>query len=163
MFYKKGLCSSYFILACSIVISGWLAFWLYTDTDLTKYIDFSSDSRKLLLYKRYEDNLKLRSETIASIIDDDIDIIWLRFITNEDDGYAKLQLYLRLLAGNPDYEVIYRDIALTMDSATEEFKIKEKPGYLKELMAVKGVHHILLERYGLLDTRVISKEEKAEL
>ena len=152
MVHKDGLCVSYFILTCAIIISSGFAFWLYKDTELIKYTDLVRDSRKLLFYKQYEDADKLRKETMAEVFDDKVDIIWLPLIKNEKDGYVKFQMYLRLLESNPDYEIIYRDIAALMDLASEEYQTKDKPHYLKALMAIEGVHHVLLERYDLLVT-----------
>ena len=152
MVHKDGLCVSYFILACAIAISSGFAFWLYNDTDLIKYTDLVRDSRKLLFYQQYEDAEKLRKETMAEVFDDEVDIIWLPLVKNETDGYVKFQMYLRLLESNPDYEIIYRDIAALMDFASEEYQTKDKPRYLKALMAIEGIHHVLLERYNLLVT-----------
>ena len=152
MVHKDGLCVSYFILACAIVISSGFAFWLYKDTDLIKFTDLVRDSRKLLFYQQYEDAEKLRKETMAEVFDDEVDIIWLPLVKNEKDGYVKFQMYLRLLESNPDYEIIYRDIAALMDLVSEEYQTMDKPRYLKTLMAIEGVHHVLLERYDLLVT-----------
>jgi len=152
MVHKDGLCVSYFILACAIVISSGFAFWLYKDTDLIKFTDLIRDSRKLLFYQQYEDAEKLRKETMVEAFDDEVDIIWLPLVKNEKDGYVKFQMYLRLLESNPDYEIIYRDIAALMDLVSEEYQTMDKPRYLKTLMAIEGVHHVLLERYDLLVT-----------
>ncbi len=152
MVHKDGLCVSYFILACAIVISSGFAFWLYKDTDLIKFTDLVRDSRKLLFYQQYEDAEKLRKETMVEVFDDEVDIIWLPLVKNEKDGYVKFQMYLRLLESNPDYEIIYRDIAALMDLVSEEYQTMDKPRYLKTLMAIEGVHHVLLERYDLLVT-----------
>ena len=152
MFHKDGLCVSYLILACSIVICSGFAYWLYMESDIEKIRDYRFGYNRLILFERLDDAKKFRSETMASIFDDEIDEIWLPFVQEEPDGYAKLQLYSRLLAGNPDYESIYKDIADTMDSATEEFSIEERTRYLTALKEIKGVHNVLLEKYGLLIT-----------
>ena len=83
MFHKDELCMNYFILACAIVISSGLAFWLYKDTDLIRIIELTRESGKLLLYEQYEDELKLRREAMAEIIDDEIDIICKKLDQNE--------------------------------------------------------------------------------
>ena len=150
MVHKDGLCISYFILACSIFVCSGFAYWLYMDSDIEKLSDYHFGYNRLILYERLDDAKKFRSETLASIFDDEIDIVWLPVIYSEIDGYAKLQLYSRLLAGNPDREAIYRDIADIMDAATEDFSIKERTRYLTRLKATKGVHNVLLEKYGLL-------------
>jgi len=147
---KDGLCVAHLILACSILICCGFAYWLYLDSDVEKIRDYNYGYDRVLLYERFEDAKKFRSESLASIFDDEIDIIWWHAIYNEDDGYVKLQLYTRLLAGNPDYEAIYKEIADIMDAATEEFSTKERTRYLIALNEIKGVHNVLLERYGLL-------------
>ena len=152
MLNKDGLCVSYLILACSIFICSGFAYWLYLDSDIMKLRDYRFKHDTLLLYERFDDDKKLRSETLVSIFDDEIDEIWWNFIYSADDGYVKLRLYSRLLAGNPDREVIYKEIAALMDSATEEFSIKERARYLTTLKEIKGVHNVLLEKYGLLIT-----------
>ena len=150
MFHKDGLCVSYLILACSIVICSGFAYWLYMESDIEKIRDYRFGYNRLILFERLDDAKKFRSETMASIFDDEIDKIWWNVIYNVDDGYVKLQLYSRLLAGNPDYEAIYKEIADLMDAATEEFSIKERTRYLTALKEINGIHHVLLERYGLL-------------
>ena len=152
MFHKDGLCLSYLILACSIFISAGFAYWLYMESDIEKIRDYRFGYNRLILFERLDDAKKFRSETMASIFDDEIDKIWWNVIYKVDDGYVKLQLYSRLLAGNPDYEAIYKEIADLMDAATEEFSIKERTRYLTALKEIKGVHNVLLEKYGLLVT-----------
>jgi len=152
MVHKDGLCISYLILACSIFVCSGFAYWLYMDSDIEKLRDYRFGYNRLILYERLDDAKKFRSETLASIFDDEIDIVWLPVIYSEIDGYAKLQLYSRLLAGNPDREAIYKEIAAVIDTATEEFSIKERTRYLTALKEIKGVHNVLLEKYGLLIT-----------
>lgn len=156
MFGKEGLCVSYIILACSILICSWFAFWLYTDSDIEKLRDYHAGYNMLLLYERFEDAKKFHSEMLASIYDDRIDEIWWDLIDGAENGYAKLQLYSRLLAGNPDREKIYKDIATILGVATEEFSTKEKTKYLASLKEIRGVHIDWLEKYEL----VLSVDDK---
>ncbi len=102
------------------------------------------------MYERFDDAKELRSETLASIFADKIGREWLSVIQEEPDGYVKLRLYSRLLAGNPDREATYKEIAEVMDAATEEFPIAEKNNYLESLKIIAGIRHELLEKYGLL-------------
>lgn len=150
--HKDGLCVSYLILACSIVICSGFAYWLYMESDIEKIRDYRFGYNRLILFERLDDAKKFRSETMASIFDDEIDKIWWNVIYNVDDGYVKLQLYSRLLAGNPDHEAIYKEIADIMYAATEKFSIKERTRYLIALNEIKGVHDVLLGKYGLLIT-----------
>lgn len=148
--HKDGLCISYLILICSIFICSGFAYWLYLDSDIVKLRNYQFKHNTLLLYERFDDDKKFRSETLVSIFDDEIDEIWWNVIYSANDGYVKLRLYSRLLAGNTDREAIYKEIADTMDSANEEFSIKERTRYLIALKEIKGVHDDLLEKYGLL-------------
>jgi hypothetical protein len=150
MVHKDGLCISYLILACSIFVCSGFAYWLYMDSDIEKLSDYHFGYNRLILFEQLDDAKKFRSESLASIFDDEIDRIWWDVIYSVDDGYVKIRLYSRLLAGNPDYESIYKDIADTMDSATEEFSIEERTRYLTALKEINGIHHVLLEKYGLL-------------
>ena len=150
---KEGLCVSYIILACSIFICSGFAFWLYTDSDIEKLRDYRAGYDMLLLYERFEDAKKFHSEMLASIYDDEI---WWNLIYDEDNGYAKLQLYSRLLADNPDLEKIYKDIAAILGVAPEEFSTKEKTKYLASLKEIRGVHIDWLEKYEL----VLSVDDK---
>ena len=90
MLNKDGLCVSYLILACSIFICSGFAYWLYLDSDIVKLRDYRFKHQTLLLYERFDDAKKLRSETLVSIFDDEIDEIWWNFIYSADDGYVKL-------------------------------------------------------------------------
>jgi len=119
MVNKDGLCVSYLILACSIVFSAGIAYWLYKDSDIEKFRDYRFGHNRLLVYERFDDANKLRTGTLASIFDDEIDKIWWPVIYREDNGYAKLNLYSSLLAGNPDHEEIYEEIADILDAAPE--------------------------------------------
>ncbi|MCZ6804961.1 MAG: hypothetical protein O7D86_13820 [Proteobacteria bacterium] len=147
---KDGLDVSYLMLACCIFICSGFAYWLYTDSNIQKLRDYRFGYNRLIVFERLDDANKFRSETIASIFDDEIDLMWLPVIRSELDGYEKLQFYSRLLAGNPDHEIIYRDIADIMDAATEEYSIKDRTRYLTALKEITGVHDVLLEKYGLL-------------
>jgi len=152
MVNKDGLCVSYLILACSIFFSAGFAYWLCKDSDIEKIRDYRLEHNRLLVFQRFDDANKLRTETLVSIFDDEIHIIWWPVIYREVNGYAKLNLYSRLLAGNPDHEAIYEEIADILDAAPEELSIKKRTDYLTALMAIKGVDNELLEKYGLLIT-----------
>ena len=147
---KDGLCVGYIILACSIIVCSGFAFWLYRDTDMEKHIKYLDDYRRLQLYERYENVSNLRSETLAELVDDELNQIWLPLIQKEPDGYWKLKLYARLLAGNPDREESYKEIAAIINSVPEVFHSNMRTRYLNALKEITGVHDELLERHGLL-------------
>lgn len=152
MMVKKELCVSYFILTCSIALCSGFAYWLSMDSDIEKARDYSEEYHKLLLHQQYDEAKEFRSETLISIFNEKIDNLWWHVIYGTDDGYAKLQLYARFLAGNPRHEEVYKEIARLLEIAQEEFSVEEKTKYLMRLNAIPDVHAILLERYNLLDT-----------
>jgi len=151
MLHKDGLCLSYLLLACSIVISAGFAYWLYNDTDMEKFLHFTSETKRLTFNEQYEEDLKLRSEVLNDIYSDEIDIIWLPFVQDLPEGYTKFEMYLGLLAGDPEREETYAEIAAVIDSFSEEFPTEDKIRYLAALKAIKGVDNDLLEKYDLLN------------
>lgn len=152
MLHKDGLCLSYLLLACSIVISAGFVYWLYNDTDMEKFLHFTSETKRLTFNEQYEEVLKLRSEVLNDIYSDEIDIIWLPFVQDLPEGYTKFEMYLGLLGGDPEREASYAEIAAVIDSFSEEFPTEDKIRYLTALKAIKGVDNDLLEKYDLLNT-----------
>jgi len=149
--HEDGLCLSHLFLACSIVVSAGFAYWLYKDTDIEKFLYFTSETKRLTFYEQYEEDLKLRNEILNDIYDDEIDIIWLPFVQDLPDGYTKFEMYLGLLGGDPEREETYAEIAAVIDSFSEKFHTGDKIRYLTALMAIKGVDNELLEKYDLLN------------
>jgi len=148
---KDGLCLSHLFLACSIVVSAGFAYWLYEDTDIEKFLYFTSETQRLTFNEQYEEDLKLRYEVLNDIYDDEIDIIWLPFVQDLPEGYTKFEMYLGLLGGDPEREETYAEIAAVIDSYSEEFPTEDKIRYLSALKAIKGVDNELLEKYDLLN------------
>jgi len=148
---KDGLCLSHIFLACSIVVSAGFAYWLYEDTDIEKFLYFTSETKRLTFNEQYEEDLKLRYEVLNDIYDDEIDIIWLPFVQDLPEGYTKFEMYLGLLGGDPEREETYAEIAAVIDSYSEEFPTEDKIRYLSALKAIKGVDNELLEKYDLLN------------
>ena len=153
MLHKDGLCLSYLLLACSIVISAGFAYWLYNDTDIEKFLHFTSETKILTFNEQYEEDLKLRSEVLNDIYSDEIDIIWLPFVQDLPEGYTKFEMYLGLLGGDPEREETYAEIAAVIDSFSEEFPAEDKIRYLAALKAIKGIDNELLEKYDLLNAK----------
>jgi len=151
MLHKDALCLGYLLLACSIVISAGFAYWLYKDTDMEKFLHFTSESRRLTFYEEYEEDLQLRNEILNDIYDDEIDIIWLPFVQDLPEGYTKFEMYLGLLGGDPEREETYAEIAAVLDSFSEEFPAEDKIRYLSALKSIKGVDNKLLDKYDLLN------------
>ncbi len=149
--HEDGLCLSHLFLACSIVVSAGFAYWLYEDTDIEKFLYFTSETQRLTFNEQYEEDLKLRYEVLNDIYDDEIDIIWLPFVQDLPEGYTKFEMYLGLLGGDPEREETYAEIAAVIDSYSEEFPTEDKIRYLSALKAIKGVDNKLLEKYDLLN------------
>jgi len=150
-FHKDGLCLSHLFLAFSIVVCSGFAYWLYEDTDMEKFLYFTSETKKLTFYEQYEEDLQLRNEILNDIYDDEIDIIWLPFVQDLPEGYTKFEMYLGLLGGDPEREETYAEIAAVIDSYSEEFPTEDKIRYLSALKAIKGVDNKLLDKYDLLN------------
>ena len=149
--HEDSLCLSHLFLACSIVVSAGFAYWLYEDTDIEKFLYFTSETQRLTFNEQYEEDLKLRYEVLNDIYDDEIDIIWLPFVQDLPEGYTKFEMYLGLLGGDPEREETYAEIAAVIDSYSEEFPTEDKIRYLSALKAIKGVDNELLEKYDLLN------------
>jgi len=146
---EDGLYMSYLLLIFSILFSSGLALWLYQDTDVEKYVDYRSEYRRLHLYEQFEDASKYRSETLADFTSDELDEIWLSTVQEEQNINLKLQLYLKLLKANPEREASYKEIAVLINSLTDNNKINVKQQYLKKLNGIPGAKNNLLEKYGL--------------
>jgi len=148
---KDGLCLSHLLLAFSIVVCSGFAYWLYEVTDIEKFLHFTSETKRLTFNEQYEEDLQLRYEVLNDIYSDEIDIIWLPFVQDLPEGYTKFEMYLGLLGGDPEREETYAEIAVVIDSFSEEFPTEDKIRYLSALKAIKGVDNELLEKYDLLN------------
>ncbi len=147
---KDSLCVSYLVLAIAIFICTGFALWLYQDTDMEKYIDYTREYRRLHLYDRFEDASKYNSDVLAGLTGDELDEIWLSTVQGERDPNLKLESYLRLLKGNPEREASYKEIADLINSLIDKDQINEREQYIKRLKAIPNIQKNLLEKYGLL-------------
>jgi hypothetical protein len=150
MFNFKGHCISYLILACSLIMFTGFSLWLYKDTEVDKYIAYYHAYQNLVLTNQSEEVEKLRVKTLAEITDDKIDNVWLPLVEMEKDELIKLKLYLRILAGNPEDESTYAQIAFLINNIfPEKEENQERLQFLKSLQKIEGVNHNLLEKYQL--------------
>jgi hypothetical protein len=147
---ENGICLSYLLLGCSIFICSGFAYWLYIESDIEKIRNYRFESNRLIDHDQLDEYKKFHTETLESIFDDEIDQIWWYVIREAENGFVKLQLYSRLLAGNPDREDIYKEIAALLDIAPEEFSNEDRTKYLNSLKEIKGIRNVLLEKYSLL-------------
>jgi len=142
----------YAVFICTIFICIGFVNWITSDSDLDKLSKFYLEYNRLHIYERYEeaDNLRFKVLTENSQ-QGQLDEIWLPVVMELENGYWKLEWYLRILAGNPDREASYAEIVKILDSAPKGDQIK-KNRYLKSLKEIVGIHHDLLQKYGLLIT-----------
>jgi len=150
-FHKDGLCLSHLFLAFSIVVSSGFAYWLYKDTDMEKFLNFTKQSWRLIFHEQYEEELVLRSKVLNDIYSDEIDPIWIPFVQDLPNGYSKLEMYIGLLAGDVEREASYAEIAAAIDSFPEGLHIENKYSYLKTLEEIIDVRHDFLKKYNLLN------------
>lgn len=143
---------NYFIFICTIIICIGFISWITSKSDLDKLSEFYQEYNRLYIYERYEeaDNLRFKVLTENSQ-QGQLDEIWLPVVMELENGYWKLEWYLRILAGHPDREASYAEIVEILDSAPKGDQIK-KNRYLKSLKEIAGIHHDLLQKYGLLIT-----------
>ena len=151
MFNYKGHYVSYLILVCSVLIFFVFGLWLYKDTEVDKYIAYFHAYEKLLFADQREAMEKLRIKTLAEIADEKLDNIWLPLVEIEKDELKKIQLYSRILAGNPKDEFTYSKIAFLVNKLFPEGPQSQKRMYfLKTLQEIEDVNHGLLKKYNLI-------------
>lgn len=158
MFYQDKICIGHLVLVCSIIVSTVFFYWLYSDTDMEIFINHIKKEKRFLLYEQYEDDIKLRAETLERIADDEVHIRWLPFVQDLPFGYAKLEMYQALLQGDLEREETYAEIASILDSSPEEFLVSDKVIYLNALNEVKNIRTDLLEKYDLLNSDEINNK-----
>lgn len=78
-----------------------------------------------------------------------LDPVWLPFIRMRLNGYEQLEYFARVLAGDPDREMTYAEIADLIKFAPEAFHREIKRRYLTELAAIPEVREEWLEKYHL--------------
>ncbi len=150
MFKYKGLCIGHLILACTIVICFVFAWWLNAETEVDKYRNYMRSHNKLFFTGQFEAVEKLRVKTLAEMTNDKLDNMWIQLVEAEQDGLPKIQLYIRILAGNPENEFTYVQISSLLKSVfPEESQSQERFHILKRLQGIEGIRYDLLERNNL--------------
>ena len=141
---------SHLILACSIIICSVFALWLNAETEVDKYRNFMRAHNKLFFTGQFEAVEILRAKTLAGMTSDKLDNMWIQLVEAEQDGLPKIQLYIRILAGNPENEFTYVQISSLLNSVfPEESQNKERLQILKRLQGIEGIRYDLLERNNL--------------
>ena len=138
-------------LALSIVITAAFSYWLWSDNE---------DERIRHIAEKYEkfhdkgDKEKAEIFLEASLPGGTgpIDPIWSRLVHTSKNGYNKLHLMMRIVAGNPKREASYKQVATLIELAPQSFQDEVKERYLLDLQAIPGVDYELLEQYDLLAT-----------
>jgi hypothetical protein len=52
MIHKDSLCLGDLMLVCSIIISFLFTYWLYKDTDMEKFLNFTKQSWRLIFHEQ---------------------------------------------------------------------------------------------------------------
>ena len=143
---------NYFIFICTIIICIGFFNWITSDSDIDKLSEFYQEYNRLYIYERYEEADNFRIKTLTdNTKQGQLDEIWLPVVMELENGYQKLDCYLRMLAGNPYREESYAEIVEVLNSVPKGNQIN-KNLYLEALNEIADVNHDLLLKYGLLIT-----------
>ena len=143
---------NYFIFICTIIICIGFFNWITSDSDIDKLSEFYQEYNRLYIYERYEEADNFRIKTLTdNTKQGQLDEIWLPVVMELENGYQKLDCYLRILAGNPYREESYAEIVEVLNSVPKGNQIN-KNLYLEALNEIADVNHDLLLKYGLLIT-----------
>ena len=143
---------NYFIFICTIIICIGFFNWIASDSDIDKLSEFYQEYNRLYIYERYEEADNFRIKTLTdNTKQGQLDEIWLPVVMELENGYQKLDCYLRILAGNPYREESYAEIVEVLNSVPKGNQIN-KNLYLEALNEIADVNHDLLLKYGLLIT-----------
>ncbi|MBL1141657.1 MAG: hypothetical protein HND53_06460 [Proteobacteria bacterium] len=151
MYNFKGLCISHLVLACSVAICAVFAIWLNSDTEVEEYRAFMLVYDNFFFTNEKEEAKKFRHKKLAELKGNKIDNMWLPIVEVEEDGPYKIQLYIRILAGDPEKEFTYIQLAaLIYIVFPEESQRQQRNKFFKEIQEIEGIHYHLLEKYNLL-------------
>ena len=143
---------NYTVFICTILICIGFVNWIAGDSDLDKLSEFYQEYNRLYIYERYKEADNFRIKTLTdNTKQGQLDEIWLPVVMELENGYQKLDCYLRILAGNPYREESYAEIVEVLNSVPKGNQIN-KNLYLEALNEIADVNHDLLLKYGLLIT-----------
>ena len=143
---------NYCIFICTIIVCIGFVNWITNDSDIDKLSEFYQEYNRLYIYERYEEANNFRIKTLADNSEQgQLNEIWLPVVMELENGYLKLEFYLRILAGNPYREASYAEMVEILNSTPKGNQIN-KTLYLEALNEIAGINHDLLQKYGLFIT-----------
>ena len=143
---------NYTVFICTILICIGFVNWIAGDSDFDKLSEFYQEYNRLYIYERYEEANNFRIKTLADNSEQgQLNEIWLPVVMELENGYLKLEFYLRILAGNPYREASYAEMVEILNSTPKGNQIN-KTLYLEALNEIAGINHDLLQKYDLLIT-----------
>jgi len=141
------------LLVTAVSLSAYFSYWLITESDNEKVHNALVEHSKLAVRDSPKEAYQHLSDVLSAQKDGPLDPVWLRLVHVKSNGYERLGYYMRILAGDPDREETYNEIATFIELAPKVFHEEVKMDYLTDMNAISGVRHDLLEKYGLVSTQ----------
>lgn len=155
----KRYCVGYFLLSIALICSFSFGYWLIDESEHEKVRRIRIEADELLLEEKREEANRLVKDFLATTGDGPLDPVWLPLIRNNvSNGYELLGYYVRILAGDPEREATYSEIANFIEMAPQAFHDEVKQRYLVDLGAVLGVKHDLLQKNHLLPDNPVQQK-----
>lgn len=145
----KHVCFGRIVLAISLLLEAGFAYWLVAESDDEKVHNIFVEFDSLLLQGKRKEAHELFAEALSAEGDGPLNPIWSPLVRAQGNGYVQLDYYVRILAGDPDRESTYKEIANLIEFAPEAFHKEVKSRYFAALNNVPGVRFELLEKYKL--------------
>lgn len=137
------------IFAASLSASCLFSYWVLSEGPLERAAHTTRTYTKLLNAGEGAQALKLLDQEVDFTSDSPIAQEWLPAIQGVRNGYLQLQLYARVLAGNPAREDTYQEISRLIEVAPEEFQMGPKLEFLNQLQGIPNIEPVMLAKYGL--------------
>jgi hypothetical protein len=146
----KNYCFGEMLLVSSVLLSGGFSYWLIAESDDEKVHRVFVEHDRLVLEGRRREARELFEDALKREGEGALAPIWSPLVRAQGNGYVQLEYYIRILAGDPDRELTYKEIASLIETAPKVFHEEVKPRYLSALRGVSGIKVELLAKYGLL-------------
>ena len=147
--WRKKIVFGEVLLASTIFASAGFVYWLIAETEAEKATNFYEQYKRLVLKDEVKKAQKLHKEVLTAGGDSPLNEIWLPLVQAQEDGYDKLSYYVRILAGNPEREATYEEIAELISNSPPSFNEELKDIYLKELYEVPNIRRDYIKKFGL--------------
>ena len=135
------------LLIGTAALSLTFVWWLGAEKELDQVRRFAIEYERLMVRNRHTEAKHLFDKITAG--DGPLDPIWVGLLETQLSGYHKLEAYVRIMAGDPEREATYQEIADLIAMAPESFQLEVKPLYLSDLASVPGVSPELLKKHNL--------------